>query len=426
MFLNTSFQIARFVISILLMALAYVLLIYFFVSDQQKKIELKNYFHANNSIPLIKITDNYDRKGYESFGELMNKPDSIVKLKKMYHDLLSSEILDFYEVSMQPVELIGEYIYSENFLYNDDINIKNQEIKSENGEIFCITPLKSIQIGRETFYKLELEKYTMNGIELKQSDFTLTNDIPVILGYNYKEYYSVGDSINALFLSQNMNFVVTGFFNKETSLLFDNNTFSLDDIFLIPLFNFEKEAMSYDENYFGIILYSIKNAGYIAYNSAEDYVRCAKEIERLAKVNQLEYTFLPDSILSMRNENGIEGYVNKNSVLALMFLNLVIFMILFFIRNDFCQGVSESISKFHGRKKMLKIKYIAQSIFIFVISLFLSYCISLYYFRYTLYLRIFMQKINMILAVIVMNLFFALIIFYIVLNIYEKKYYKTI
>lgn len=388
------------------MMFACIFTIYLMVADSRTEKKINYALEENHSGSFIKVTDNYDRNGYESFFEFMEEKDSLTKLQSIYNELKKSEILDYYEFAEQPVELTGEYKFSDQFIYNDEVDLKNQEISYENGRLEHITPVKSIQIGKETLDKLEVAQYFSDDIELTEADFIFEDGIPVVLGYNYKEYCKVGDVIEGIFLTQNINFVVKGFFDKDGVLSFNDQTYDLNNVFFIPLGNYAVTTENEDDDA-ELILYSVKNAGYLHYDSVEDYADSVRELERLAEKYQLEYTFIPDTTVLVEKENRM-----PSSVLACIIFNLALFIILFSMGKDYLQEDSH--------KKLKCIKYIIMTVLLFAVSLYFACNISMYYFRYTIFLILFLQKINILINEMIINYIIALIIFFIILKRREK------
>lgn len=220
MYKSIGIMILKYILYNILITLVFASVIYLIAADSRVKKEMDYELAENHAVSFIKVTDNYDRAGNESFSSFMERNDSLAKLQNLYNDFISSEILDYYEIAVQPVELTGEYIFADSFLYNDQAGLKNQETIYKNGEKGYVTPVKAIQMGRETLYKLGVEQYFEDTIQFSEEDFLFQDNIPVILGYHYKEYCRVGDVIEGRFLTENVNFVVKGFSGKMQSFHF--------------------------------------------------------------------------------------------------------------------------------------------------------------------------------------------------------------
>ena len=77
----------------------------------------------------------------------------------------------------------------------------------------------------------------LEGRKFNTKDFENKNNLPVILGYNFKEKFKLGESINL----EGKNYNIVGFLNKNTTFLQEGNSFieklkKLDDFFIIPIF----------------------------------------------------------------------------------------------------------------------------------------------------------------------------------------------
>lgn len=357
-------------------------------------------------VSFIKITDNYDRKGHKSFSDLMNDDESILRMIKMYDDLTNSDVVDYYEIDTQQLEILGEYAYSDQFLYDDNINVKNQKITYDNGENIYITPVKAIQLGEKTFEKLGVNQFIEDNVQMTEDDFIYKDNIPVILGCNYRDYCNIGDVIDGFFLTKNMNFVVKGFFCENTSIIFDNYAYDLNNVIFIPLINVEGNQAGRD-NDFEVILYSIKNSGYLSYSSTDGYTIAIKELKQISEKNQLDYTFIPGNFLFDNNPYDLSNYLNIYSIFALVVFNLTIFIMLFSMVKDYCRAGC------HDR--VHRIRNMALAVLLFVCCIFAAYYFSVSYFRYSVFLSLFMQKIKIIMIGIVVNCFLALSVLYVLL-----------
>ena len=402
---NRSKRIVKYGLLSVMMMFMCVLSIFLIVNDLEVKVKINKKLAEEYSGSFIKVTDNYDRARNESFSSFMERDDSLARLQNLYNDFISSEILDYYEIAVQPVELTGEYIFADSFLYNDQAGLKNQETIYKNGEKGYVTPVKAIQMGRETLYKLGVEQYFEDTIQFSEEDFLFQDNIPVILGYHYKEYCRVGDVIEGRFLTENVNFVVKGFFRKDAVFSFYQQSYDLNHFFFVPLGNLvPSENLAYKD--IGVILYSVKNAGYLSYNSAENYRTVVKELERAARKNGLEYTFIPDMALLAETAAGTAGWLTPASALAFFLFNLAAFVVLLSMGKKIFLGAGG------GRRKL--VRYVTLSVLLFAVDIYLACNLSMNYFKDTIYLILFLQKINGIIIWICINYLAVAIVSYLV------------
>jgi hypothetical protein len=402
------------------MSLGCFLFVYSSIVSKEKNLKFDEYTKENNMIHYIKITDNYDRRGYDTFSDFIESDNSVQKLKNLYHDLINSDTLKYLEIATQAIEFVGEYPYSDEFLYNGDISLKNQLIELDGGANY-VTPLNSIQIGKETFERLELGDYVAEGNVFSGEDFVFKEDdhVSIILGHNYKEYLNIGDNIDVKFLTKDMNLQVIGFLNKDTSVNLASGTSYLDDTLLFPLFNHEDEIINDDIKRFLGILYSIKTEGFVEYESVNDYAVSTKEIEKLANSNQLKYSFIVSSDISSFLQN-YNINISNLSIFPLLSALLLICSILIFVYTCIKMfnpnGKDNNISS-----NKLKLKIMSFVAIIFVTLLILVHFISFNYFRYTLYMIAYLQRWHLI-FITMFTIMTCILIF---LNFYLKNTFNS-
>ena len=156
----------------------------------------------------------------------------------------------------------------------------------------------------------------------------------------------------------------------------------------------------------GVILYSVKNAGYLSYNSAENYRTVVKELERAARKNGLEYTFIPDMALMAEEAAGAAGWLTPASVLAFFLFNLAAFVVLLSMGKRLLLGAGG------GRRKL--VRYVTLSVLLFAVDIYLACNLSMNYFKDTIYLILFLQKINGIIIWMCINYLAVAIVSYLV------------
>lgn len=156
----------------------------------------------------------------------------------------------------------------------------------------------------------------------------------------------------------------------------------------------------------GVILYSVKNAGYLSYNSAENYRIVVKELERTARKNGLEYTFIPDMALLAETAAGAAGWLTPASVLAFFLFNLAAFVVLLSMGKKIFLGAGG------GRRKL--VRYVTLSVLLFAVDIYLACNLSMNYFKDTIYLILFLQKINGIIIWMCINYLAVAIVSYLV------------
>ena len=113
---------------------------------------------------------------------------------------------DFFSITFQPLQLMRYYDGDVMFtLESSNTLLINQKV-TINGEQTYITNMKTIQIDEKIFKLLKDEIYVGRKFDQEDLNYEYKNNIPVILDYNYFEYYSMRDIIEFNFLKENLNF----------------------------------------------------------------------------------------------------------------------------------------------------------------------------------------------------------------------------
>lgn len=263
-----------------------------------KTIEANNVINENK-IFCFQIADTYTDD--EQLTDLLDQNNSINSLKKFNKDINNN--FNFLEITMQPLEVIGQFYHGGNDFVvtpRSKKDLKNQKVNLKGKKVY-VTPLKAIQIGKYAFntYFNKVE----DGHGFNNSDFIYesNNDIPVILGNEYKNYYNLGDIIEVNYLEQNVKLIIIGFFEKDLSISINGNLYNLDTYICSPHFDIE-DIKDGKDKLFQQRYYLQKNNGYIQLDSdiskkltdesyfdevnLESYVSLIKEI---SKNNNISY-----------------------------------------------------------------------------------------------------------------------------------------
>ncbi|MCR5777720.1 MAG: hypothetical protein K6G84_09950 [Lachnospiraceae bacterium] len=189
-----------------------IILVYF-----SNSLVLALYFSKN-------ILKNYNKNvAYISIQQESLPFDYIRKEYNQLHDILSSNF-NYYEKYNQPLEN-----HSKDKLF---FNLETDTI-----EAGCKS-VKAVQLGSKLTSMMEL----YSGSNFTKQDFIYDdkNRISVILGYNYKNFYNIGDCFECDYLYNHYNFRIVGFLKKDSFLELDDNL-CLDDYIVMPFFEILKK-----------------------------------------------------------------------------------------------------------------------------------------------------------------------------------------
>lgn len=181
--------------------------------------------------------------------------------KNIHQSLVTTntDIFSYYEIYEQPL-----FIQPETELFYD-------EMITDPNQIDCIQISENVQSD----FGFSL----LNGRIFSDGDYEYNghNNIPVILGYSYADFYSIGDSFQGNYLFDTYNFHIIGFLDKGCYINLAIKTILVDDCFIIPSFNITNAVDITD----GLkIHYANKTSGHLKvfednYQEAYDYVKTA-------------------------------------------------------------------------------------------------------------------------------------------------------
>jgi len=231
----------------------------------------------------------------DDLSELYSEEDILTRLSKLNDDL--NKNFDYYELSFQALQSLEYYNLDDDFVkvYNrKGDKIQNQAIKID-GRSHYVTSLNTVQVNKRFFdsYLASIEK----GEAFNDDDYILSTseNIPVLLGYNYTPYYNIGDTLKLNYLGSDMTFYIKGFLSENLEFIKDNETISMDNYICVPSFKIASASQQTDSEQdlvFKIRYYLQKNRGFIQYGINNDIKKIKQEINDLANKYDLAYTVL--------------------------------------------------------------------------------------------------------------------------------------
>lgn len=318
--LNSILQCLLMIVS--LTVFCYCLTVYI-STDKQVKLFSNTYIKNK----YVRIIDKYDTEGNETFMEFISRKDSLGKMKNMYESLVNDNNLEYLEVDKQSILYIGTYSNPTEFVTGKDEKLVNRLFKDKNGKDIILTPLNGMQLGKEASSILGINDKVIKGEYFKEEDYSFDNsskEVNVILGNKYKDLYEIGDKFKGVFLNEPLTFKVKGILCENVTTLINYQTCELDNYIITPLFDCKYNPDNESEKQFQSILYSIKSQGYVQYSTNDNYEITVKQIEKLARENQLKYSYTP---------NNIQGFTKDSAISALqtskvMFIFSIMVMII--------------------------------------------------------------------------------------------------
>ncbi|MCG8499546.1 MAG: hypothetical protein MJB12_03940 [Firmicutes bacterium] len=227
----------------------------------------------------LRVTDVYDRNNQKTLSEFFVEENALERMK-VFCNTLNKEFnyLEFDDQSL---------LIRDHFSYKDEF--RTDYGKPYFGEKDHIS-LLSIQIGKNAYDVFDLENKLFNGKGFEPNDFIFDNKpVPAILGYEYLGLIDIGDTIKFSYLTKDISVKVMGFFKKDTAVTIDNRIYFLDKYIIIPSLDVNFAPVDKEDASFQLILYSLKNWGYIKVNDGDDYYDYKNRVSEINNRLGLKY-----------------------------------------------------------------------------------------------------------------------------------------
>lgn len=258
------------------------------------------------SVTCINLTDQYADD--DSLSKLYAEENIFDRLQGFNQELNENE--NYYEISFQALQSLEYYNSDDNFVkvYNrKGDKIKNQEIEIK-GIKHYVTSLNTIQVNRNfnNIFITALGK----GDAFTDEDFTLNslNNIPILLGSNYRNDFSIGDILKLNYLGIDLTFKIKGFLAPNITLEKNKEIFSLDNYICIPNFHFVSTSKITEESEYFIFLmryYLQKNRGYFQCETSFKVNELEQQIDTIAQKYELNYIII-DDFYTFTNGNNLK------------------------------------------------------------------------------------------------------------------------
>ena len=261
-------------------------------------------FPVNDSEDTYRLVDME-----ESVSSFVKDYEKVVHLKDFYNELGNNSLIEYYEEIEQPVE-VDEFKATEIFRYGYEEQFESDEIKQ-------------ILLNYNSWHNNNLCEKIIEGDDLKKSDFVQENyeEIPVILGYEYRDYYNIGDTMDVT-LSTDVfgHYKVIGIMNKDTSIWVNDNLVYLDRYIIAPALTIQQEPCDYSDLIYQGFLYMQKINGVVKLSDNYSFQEFMVDFERLRiKYNIFDINILNYSTLET-NALKLLLYENSNNLMGMLIL----------------------------------------------------------------------------------------------------------
>lgn len=343
--------------------------------DQKFSSKLSNniYFNLSNNLDSV---DNF----FENTQSLSN-------IKKFYNDVSKSDnSYVYFESIFQPLELIdfkGEDKFQ--YGYEDGFDLTENQFKLNNRHV---TRVKNVLISENILTEFKLKLDSGRIFNKNDYDFSTDKTIPVILGYELKNIYSIGDNIEGhLYSDKAYKFKVVGFFEKDSFIFEEGNIKYLDRFIVTPAFNWGESPKTKEENGFQQILYFAKSTG--AFIGLEDKKQFNSFMSEFNSVRQKHNIF--DFIIVNMPLIGSDllKIASKESVnISLVISSIMLFISIISLSITLICKIKSNLPTYgiyllNGANKNNLITYISfEALTLFTISHIISYSLNLYIFAH--------------------------------------------
>lgn len=335
--------------------------------------------------------------------EFFSRIDNIQILKKLYDWETNNKSFDFIVANTQDIGTADNRIplnYSINYHLGDTIG--------EDG----IFGFESLQINKKfiDYFDIKVE----NGRLFTNEDYRYSNNIPIIVGNNYKNILNLGDHFEVYFLGEKFVATVIGILNENS---YYNNGYdleSLDSKLILPSFEFlsDEDYENIDEG-FMLRLFLSKSCGLIYSDSV-----AIENIQQLFNEKCYELDIEPYTILGLNGINdvniwGVQGEELKTITIALLIVSVIITIISIYLIITKNLILITNDMKVFQKNGFSKSAITAAAVMEFMLPYILGYIITLGY-------CIVLSKLTLLLGTALLILFEFTIV-YLKTNNYVKK-----
>lgn len=238
------------------------------------------------------------RDFYNVFDDLRRNNSGVSISEDLVHSLkemnnVFHENFNFTELCFQPLYYLGTYMGDRNFCVETQQGLSqiNQEAVSSTGAKIITTPLKTALLGKNLC--TSLTSLVIEGRGFNELDFLIKDsdhEINVLLGYQYRSVYEIGDLIKLDLLEKKVTLKVIGFLKEnvsinQTTVMFQESptVYELDWSIVMPFYDIlytpsDREELLYQTRY-----YLQKNCGYIEIQPYKETVPLEEDLEAMER-----------------------------------------------------------------------------------------------------------------------------------------------
>lgn len=266
--------------------------------------------------------------------ELYQIPDSDQFLKSMNEKLSKSEEFKYYEINTQFLYILNyrgpeifRQMYESGNPYEKGIILEYNGVKYPPAE-----PIKSIQLSNNFFSDFDLKLNQGKQFEETDYNYYMNKTVPIILGYEYKGQYKIGQIFQSVYIGEPFELKVVGFLEKDSKIQMGDYVKYLDRYIVMPFLNCS-ETINTQDKIFQIRHYGLKTSGIAKANDGVSTTKVINSIHKMAKESGLKkYTVNPMDLNSGANQEQIsEDFIMnfKNMYFVVLLFSSIAICIIF-------------------------------------------------------------------------------------------------
>ena len=240
-------------------------------------------YYTAQSFSHVSYSDGYaiyDAYGVETVSKLFSDEtamnEELKKQKLLYADFRNAWGEDYYVMTEQPVYI--ETPFGDKFAYGYD-----PYEADEYSEYF----INCYQMNSAAIKGSPMKLHS--GRWFKEDEYVVTNNIPVIVGNNYKEHLNLGDSLSIKYLNKDFNATVVGILEEHSYTARDEYT-PLENYLVIPAMEYNLKITDKEESSFELKMYLHHTNGFI--HTDKNVLAVEEQLEEICKAYGIKEYFL--------------------------------------------------------------------------------------------------------------------------------------
>ena len=210
-------------------------------------------------------------------------------VKTMYEKLINADEFAYYEIYYQFLYVLnynGSPVFRE--MYEKGNPYKEDIVMEINGVKYPpAATIKAAQLSYNCFSDFNLKLFEGEGLKEEDYFYSINETLPVILGYEYKDHYQIGDTFQSVYIAEPFTFEVIGFLEKDSYIQIGKKIKYLDRYIIMPSFHCE-DPINTQDRIFQIRHYGLKTSGILKSSDGVSNGKIKTIINRMARESGLK------------------------------------------------------------------------------------------------------------------------------------------